>query len=529
MRDNKPQVARDLVSKALTADANNAELQILAASLDVADGKLPDAKSKIEKLDERKPPLPPLLGAKLFVVKGQLAEKEGRTDDAIAAYTDGAKLAGELDLTPTMAAVTKLTDLSKKETDPAKSADYKSRADKLLSALEERAKEDGELSLTLGVAYLQAGDAAKAEENLRRANTLREKDPETKLQLAKSLSAQGKTADAISQLEEALSIDPKRIDVQLELARTYQDSGQDTQAIAEYEKLLADPAVPIVVRAKAGKYFATKGELEKASKQAEPILKAEPDNAAGLYLKAEGLMRQNKWDEARPVLQKATTIDEFDAQYLDALGRAFEGSYVASNDSKFIDSARYAYERATKADPKMFHPWLGLGHMLVESSKSEPAIDALRQASALDSSNREVDYWMGLAYFGVRKQGDAQRKAAAVWLEAALKGDSKLSDELRADGYWRLGQIYDELNKASNAAAAMEHATHIGEEIEKQTGKSPPWLTNLYYRLGDIYNLQNNKPAQKRAWQRFIDRKPPAGSMEKKTAERALLTELKGY
>ncbi len=528
LKDNKPQVAADLIAKALTVNPNNPEVQLLAALLDVEQGKLSDAKSKIEKLDERKPPLPPLLGARLFVVKGKLAEKEGRTDDAIAAYTEGAKLAGELDLTPTMAAVTKLTDLSKTEADPAKAAGYKKSADDLLGALSERAKEDGELSLTLGVAYLQAGDAVKAEENLRRANTLREKDPETKLQLAKALSAQGKTDEAITQLNESLAIDPKRIDVQLELARTYRNAGRDNDAMGVYDKLLADPAVPIVARADAGKWCAMKGERKKAADQAEPILKDEPDNAAGLYLKAEGLMLAKKWDEARPVLQKATTIDDSDAQYLDALGRAFEGSYGASNDRKFIESARYAYERATKADPKMFHPWLGLGHMLVESSIPAEAIKALEQANKLDPNNREVDYWMGLASFGLRNEGAARRQNAAGWLEAALKGESKLSEELRAEGYWRLGQLYVDLNKAPAAAAAMEQATKMGEEMEKQTGKGPDWLTELYYDLGDMYYKLNNKPGQKRAWQRYVDRKPKPG-VRKTEAERALATSLKGF
>mgnify|MGYP006866173655 CR=1 FL=1 len=41
-------------------------------------------------------------------------------EEAIAEYSEGAKLAGDLDLTPTMAAVTKLTSLAKKAPDEAK-------------------------------------------------------------------------------------------------------------------------------------------------------------------------------------------------------------------------------------------------------------------------------------------------------------------------------------------------------------------------------------------------------------------------
>jgi tetratricopeptide (TPR) repeat protein len=426
-----------------------------------------------------------------------------------------------------MAAVTKLSALAKKETDPAKADALHKRADDLLSALADRAKEDGELSLTLGIAYLQAGDAVKAEDSLRRATTLREKDPEAKLQLAKALSALGRVDEAIAQLQEALAIDPKRQDVALELARTYQLNGKDAEAEAAYDKLLADPVVPLVVRSNAGRWFATKGKREKAAAQADAILAVEPDNAAGLYLKGEGLMLGNKWDEARSALTKASDSDP-DAPYFDALGRAFEGSLKQSGDSKYIESARYAYERAAKTDPKLFHAQLGLGHMLVESGKWDAAIEPLKTASALDKSSSEVMYWMGLAYFGLRNQSPAHRKTAADWLESAMKGQPHLPTELRAEAYWRLGQLYVDLNKAGDDARTMEAATRRGEELEKNTGSGPAWLTELYYDLGDMYYKLNDKSAQKHAWQRYVDRKPKPG-IHKTTAEQALLTDLQRF
>jgi tetratricopeptide (TPR) repeat protein len=527
LKDDKIQVAGDLIAKALVADANNAEVQLLAAELDIVGGKLPDAQSKLEKLDARTPPLTPLLAARLHVLKGRLLEAQGKDEEAITEYTEGAKLAGELDLTPTMAAATKLAELAKKETDPAKAAGLRKRADDLLSALAERAKEDGELSLTLGIAYLQAGDAVKAEDSLRRATTLREKDPEAKLQLARALSALGRVDDAIAQLKGALALDPKRQDVALELARTYQVNGRDTEAMQAYDKLLADPATPLVARAKAGRYYATRGERQKAAEQAEAILAVEPENAAGLYLKGEGLMLGKKWDEARSVLTKASDADP-DAQYFDALGRAFEGSLAQSGDTKYVESARYAYERAAKTDPKLFHAQLGLGHMLVESGKWEEAIKALKEASALDKSSSEVMYWMGLAFFGVRNQSPAHRKTAADWLESAMKAQPHLPTELKAEAYWRLGQLYVDLNKAGDAARTMEAATHMGEELEKNTGTSPVWLTELYYDLGDMYYKLNNKSAQKHAWQRYVDRKPRP-SVRLKEAQQALLTDLQRF
>ena len=73
-------------------------------------------------------------------------EEQGKDDEAIDAWIEGAKLAGDLDLSPLMAAVTKLGELAKKASDnhdEAKAAEYRDRADKLLSSLADRAHDDG--------------------------------------------------------------------------------------------------------------------------------------------------------------------------------------------------------------------------------------------------------------------------------------------------------------------------------------------------------------------------------------------------
>src|SRR5690606_23632222 len=135
-----------------------------------------DAAKLIDKLAAREPPLPTLAQARLHVVRGKLLEAQGKDLEAVDEYTKGAGLAGDLDLTPTMEAVKKLSDLAKKEADAAAATQLRARADELLSALAERAREDAQLSATLGIAYLQSGDPAKAEVFLRRAVAMKEDD-----------------------------------------------------------------------------------------------------------------------------------------------------------------------------------------------------------------------------------------------------------------------------------------------------------------------------------------------------------------
>lgn len=537
MRDNKLPLAADLVQKAIASNANSPSAQIASAELNVLSGKLPDAEKQIADLGARKPPLAKMEQVQLGIVKGKLLEAQGKDDEAVDAYAEAAKLAGDLDLTPTMMAVTKLADLGNKSPDPAKQQAYRQRADALLSALAARAQEDAQLSTQIGVAYLQAGDASKAEMFLRRAVEMREDDPEAKLQLGKALSALGRTDDAVEQIKNAIKLDPNRMDFKLELALIYQRAGRDDEAIKAYDELLKLPDVPLIVRANAGRFFVKKGLLdrkpeliEKGAAQSEPILSVEPENAAGLYLKGEGLLLKNKPDEAAPALTKATDIDP-EAQYLDALGRAMEAR-IAS-DSKFIEGARVAYERATKADPKLAHALLGLGHMWVLQGHHKEALAPLLAAKNIDGNNSELQYWTGESYYGTRNDSDANTKAteagAALWLEAALhKGKPELPLDLRADAARRLGQIYFDLNKGPLAAANYQLATELGEELENQKGITPTWLTESYYDLGALYRDLGNYSAQKRAYIRYLDRKPKSPERVQE-AQNALATSLQRY
>jgi tetratricopeptide (TPR) repeat protein len=532
MRDNKLEVAADLVQKALASNANNPNAQLAAAELNVMQGKLSDAEKAIADLSARKPPLAKLEQVQLGVVKGKLLIAQGKDDEAIDAFAEAAKLAGDLDLTPTMLAVTKLADSAAKAPDPAKQQAYRQRADQLLSALAERAQEDANLSTQLGVAYLQAGDASKAEMFLRRAVNLRDEDPEAKLQLGKALNALGRTDEAIDQVKNAIKLDPKRVDFRLELALTYQNAKRDDEAIKAYDELLALPDVPLIVRANAGRFFVKKGLLdrkpaliEKGAAQAQPILDVEPENAAGLYLKGEGLIVAKKFDEASPALTKATDIDP-EAQYLDALGRALEGRI--EGDTKFIEGARVAYERAAKTDPKLSHALLGQGHMLVLQRHYEEALKPLIAAKELDGNNSEIQNWIGMAYVGMK--GDSKVKAtAALWLQAALhKGVPELPLKMRAEAAYQLSQLYKDLGNTASQAENLQLATQLGVECEKQLSFTPPWLTESYYDLGDAYYVLRNPAGQARAWRQFLERKP-SPSVRTQTANDALATSLQRY
>ncbi|MGE5185350.1 MAG: tetratricopeptide repeat protein [Acidobacteriota bacterium] len=505
LRDGKAAVAADLIQKALAQSPSESSAKIVLAEIAIKQGKLPDATALIKELANRVPPLPPLLHAQLQIAQGHLDEAQGLDDDAVEAYEAGAKDAGDLDLAPTMAAVEKLGQLAKKADEAnnaAKAADYRDHADKLLSGLADRAREDAQLSLMLGVAYLQAGDATKAEGFLRRATEMRANDVEAKLELAKALAKLSRSDDAIEQLKAALAIDASRADIALELARTYEIAGKDDEAKAAYDKLLAAKDVTIAARARAGRFFARKGDVAKAAKQGDAILLVEPDNAAGHYLKGEGLLAQGPahLDDARKELAVATDSDP-DPQYLDAQGRCAE-AMAAQGEPKYLDLALRAYGKATDTDPNLFNAWAGQGRVHVARHEWADAVKPLEAANKLDPKDGDVMFNLGVT---AEKLG--QKPSAIAWFVASTKVAKS-----NMEAWHHLGQLYVDVNRAQFAVQAYTDATRLAAEHEKQTGKQVEWLTDDYYQLGEWALSLHDSVTARNAWEKYVGRNPPPGA-----------------
>jgi len=517
LKDGKLSVASDLVQKALTQAPENVDAQLVAVDLYVAQGKLGDANTITAKLAARTPPLAPAYQAQLDLVTGNVLEAQGNEEGAIDAWTAGAKLAGDTDLAPMMAAVTKLGELAKKAADnkdTAKATDYRSRADALLQSLADRAQDDPQLSKALGAAYLGSDDPVKAEHFLRRAVDMKGDDIESRLELAKALSKLTRIDDALEQLKAAQQLDQTRADIALEIARTYEDAKRDDEAAAAYKKLLDVKDPPIQARVRAGRFLARKGNIKDAAALGDLILKAEPENAAGHYLKGEGLIAAGKLDDARKELTIAVDADP-DPQYLDAQGRAAEASVTASGDTKYYDLALRAYERAIQAAPDMFNPQAGTGRVYVARKEWTKAIKPLLAANQLDRSDADVMYNIGLSY-----KNQAQPKVAAEWLQLAT---SKKKD---ADTYWQLAQLYLDANSGS-AEGALREATHLAQEKETKQGVKVDWLTDAYYKLAQTEYGLHNMAGAKAAYESYIGRSPPPGAALDE-ARRLLSTELRG-
>jgi tetratricopeptide (TPR) repeat protein len=514
LRDGKIDAASDLVNKATTEAPNDMRAQLLAAQLEIARGQLEGAAKRLDLLGARQPPPPALDRARLKLVTGKMLEARGDDVAAVEAYADAAKLAGDLDLAPLLAAVTKLTALAAKADegkDTAKANALRARADSLLGSIAQNAQKDAQLALTLGIAYLQVGAADKAEPWLRQAVDARPNDADAHYQLAKALGSLGRNDEAIASLRRATEIDPAREEFGIELARRYEASGRNNDAEAQYTRLLAGKDPSLELRARAGRFFARIEKPDKAAEQGEKILAVDPSSPAGYFLKAEGLLAKGELDAARKLYQLAADAEK-DPQYLDGLGRvAFR---LSDKDVKYQDTALRAYIAAAELDPTMFNPQLGMGMLHIARHEFEQAVKPLLAAYKIK------DTALGALLLGRAYKEISQVKVATEWYEHSLKLEPS------SVAYFNLGLIYFDANQGAKAAAALANATKRGFDEEKQMGMVVPWLTEALYYQGRVNSDLHNDSGARDAWEKFVARNPP-NDARLQEARQKLATELR--
>ncbi len=525
LQEKKIEIAQELITAVLTISPNNAHAQLVQCEISLHHKNIEDAEQRIKLLAERDPPLPPLDGARLMIVKGKLHELRNQDEEAVAAYIEAAKLAGDRDLAPTFAAIAKLTQMAKAAGEanaPDKQAALRARSEELLATLSELAQKDPSLALTLANAYLQSGNAEKAEPWLRRVLEARPKDVDALYLLGKVLRQQGKSAGGVDKLIQARELAPTRAEIGLELARTFEMTGRDPEAAKLYTTLLQEPEPSLELRGHAGKFFVRTGKLAEAGEQGDKIFAADRQSAAGRYLRAEGLLAGGHLEEARKEFSAAVEFER-DARHLDGLGRATESLSIQKNrDLALQDAALRAYTEAAKLDPTLFSPLLGSGRLYVSRREMKPAVNALLAANKLKSDDAEVAFNLGVAY---RELGEkATKKVAVDWL--------RRSHKLRpsADTSFLLGQLFQDpdVNQVPGAIDSYKSATRLADEQIKKTGTAPTWYPEALYQLGDLANAIGDEGTACTAWRRYLVTTGVKNPKRVETVNRALATGLQG-
>ena len=464
--------ARKRISEVLSVAPGHIEAALALGDVTIAEGKLDEAIKLAEGLLARTPPVAnPVLVARAHLTRAGAYEASADRavqEKAETEYREAMKRAEPGDFIPAVKLSILLTRLGKAKD-----------AVEVLEPVKAAARKDPDLSITLGGAYLAAGNGAAAAEAFQSALERRPDDLEARFQLGQAQFMQGKQDQAIETLRSAVDKEGGREDIGLALARMLAARGRIKEAALVFDKLLAGKP-SLTVRARAGRFFAREGLHEKAMLQGEAIRGESPRHPAGLFLLGEKLMGEQKPEEAQKAYRDATRLEP-EAQYFEALARAAErlGQH---------DEALRQFGRASEVDPGYLAPRLGRARVRLLRREYALAIDELRAAQELDPNGASVMRDLGRAYLAMRDV-----KSAVPLLERAARAAPN-----DAETHFALGQAYFDMDRARDAAAHLGRAVQLG-------GESDPWRAEAYRMLGYAARSARNDRAAVSAFRTYLE------------------------
>ena len=482
--------ARRRLTEVLEIDAHHLEASLAVAEVATLQHKDEEAQKHVDIILKRDPPLDnPADLARAHLVQGAIYERDpSNLASAIAEYEKALALVGpEDDVRPTLALASALAH----HTDSAE----RERGITLLGPLESKAATDPALAVTLGLAWLNAGKADKAEKWFRAALDRKPNDVETLFQLGLALYAQKRFDDAIASIVQAYELDEGREDVGLRLAVIYEELKRDDEAGAIYAKLLTVKEPSLNVHSRAGRFYARLQQYDKVRTHADAILAAKPKEPAGLFLRGEALASAGRFEDSVRFYRDAVAVMA-EPQYLDGLGRALENVTA-------LDDALRAFKQAATQVPDYLSPRLGIARIRMARREFLKGIEALEDARRLAPKNAWIFFQLGECYREtnrVRKSVDYYRKSISF-------------DDTEQLVFYKLGRAYFDLDKTSEAAAAFTRATQLFERKRKAVEKSEPdydepWVTEGYRKLGFAERARGNKSAAIRAFEAYLQRNP---------------------
>lgn len=221
----------------------------------------------------------------------------------------------------------------------------------------------------LGIAELQAGQAAEAVTNLQAALAKAPDDPDLLFYLSRA-----STALAGQSLDRLRSIDPNSARGHQALGQTEYEMKRLPEAAKEYEQAIAmRPDLP-GLRLELGQVFAAGSEWAKAEEQFRGEAKLQPGNAEAAYRLGNALLQQGKMKEAAVELKRSDSLGPGMPETLYALGRA-----AAVSDPDAAERALQRVIELEKDTPLAGQACLALAQIHRKQGKAEQAVRDMQE------------------------------------------------------------------------------------------------------------------------------------------------------
>ncbi|KAF1082164.1 MAG: hypothetical protein GQF41_1804 [Candidatus Rifleibacterium amylolyticum] len=347
-----------------------------------------------------------------------------------------------------------------------------------------------ELNRFMSKAYYQLGILERSLNNVTEARNLLQKciqlspdDPYAHYQLGMIYRELGETSLALMEIKRATILHPTDSYGHSKLGQLYQQNKQYDLAISAYSQALSlKPEDPFVLE-RLGEVLASKEMYERAAElfqealahQFHPrvetmislgqvlrrledyseieilmneVLRLEPENCDGAFLKAIAMIKQNRSVEAIALLEKLTENPAASYEAWLELGKLYQAD-------KHPDKAVSAFIRASTSAPDQAGIWNNIGILLSNQKAYEEALKAFKKAASFDYTDSQIA--SNLKAVQKKIETNCQRI-----IDARREGLEKTPDDLEA--YLAMGRAFETMERTDEAMMAYQRLLAINPE-----------------------------------------------------------------
>ena len=408
---NRVQEAAPLVQKALSANGDDPRMVLASGRLLLSEGKYREAIERLEKSIKLTPG-----SASAYYFLGMAQKGAGLLDLAKASFAQSLKISPQM--SQAAAAIAGLDMRSGDQGDALRMAD---------NALEKNPNSTA-AHIAKGRALIAKGDIQHGEPEIQAA--LRN-DPVSLPALATLLklsASRGTVPEVIQRISGLLQQHPQNAGLHFLLALGYFSIKDLDKAEAGVGKALAlDAGTPDAYTLLANIDLA-RGATGKAESDLRNAIAAHPRNVSNYGTLGTLFERENKWEEARKLFEKAHQLEP-NSPNLDA-----ELAFLYLEHGGDVNVAVSLAQMAKQKMPESPMTADALGWAYYKLGSTDLAIAQLKESAAKIPNNPVYQYHLGMAYLSARRTDMAERS-----LRMALKDDPNFPNAEQAKA--ALGEI----------------------------------------------------------------------------------------
>lgn len=318
-------------------------------------------------------------------------------------------------------------------------------ARRILSLAVKSDPQDASFWLYLGVACRQLGEVDQAIAAFEHARTLAPRQPEIYFDLGLLYWKRGDLGNAKRAYRAGLALNPKALSALQNYALILMKTGEYESAIGPLIKLKSEPSLSVPARVGLIECYLKTQQPDQADREADELLRTEISAPADQTKLAGIFLENGATKTAVQLLIHSLKLDPDQDKASATLG------FIYLRQKRFAEAAPLL-ERAVQLDPDSAKYAMAFAEALLLWNHFPGMLAFLKSVESKFSALPEFQFALGMAYYGDARYGDA-----AATLEGLLRSNPRRQDKI----YFWLGNSYLKLEKEEDAENAYRRAIEI--------------------------------------------------------------------